>query len=105
MTDGPAPERLHLTLFINGASATSARAVRRLRDLCEQHCPTGYDLEIVDVHQQPALVTSLSVVAVPTLIKEMPRPVRLLVGDFADERRVLAALGLTLPDESATRDD
>ena len=97
MTSGPAPDQLHLTLFISGASPASARAVRRLRDLCDQNCPDGYDLEIVDVYQQPALVASRGVVAVPTLIKDLPPPVRLLVGDFADESAVLTALGLPEP--------
>ena len=97
MTYGPAPDRLHLTLFISGASPASARAVRRLRDLCDRNCPDGYDLEIVDVYQQPALVVSRGVVAVPTLIKDLPPPVRLLVGDFADESAVLTSLGLPEP--------
>lgn len=88
------PERLHLTLFVNGASPTSARAVGRLRDLCDRRCPAGYDLDIVDIYQQPALVVSCGVVAVPTLIKDLPHPVRRLVGDFTDEARVLAALDL-----------
>ena len=97
MTSGPAPDRLHLTLFISGASPASARAVRRLRDLCDRNYPDGYDLEIVDVYQQPALVVSRGVVAVPTLIKDLPPPVRLLVGDLADESAVLTALGLPEP--------
>ena len=97
MTHEAAPDRLQLTLFISGASPASARAVRRLRDLCDRNCPDGYDLEIVDVYQQPALVASRGVVAVPTLIKDLPPPIRLLVGDFADESAVLTALGLPEP--------
>lgn len=96
MTREPAPERLHLTLFISGASPASTRVVRRVRDLCDRHCLAGYDLEIVDVYQQPTLVASRGVVAIPTLIKELPLPARVLVGDLTDEPRVLAALGLPL---------
>ena len=88
------PERLHLTLFVSGASPASARAVRRLRDICERHAPFGYDLTIVDIYQQPEVVVSRGVLAVPTLIKELPLPVQVLIGDFTDEPRVLAALGL-----------
>ena len=88
------PERLHLTLFVGGASPASAQAVRRLRDLCDRHCPEGYDLDVVDIYQQPELVASRGVVAVPTLIKELPPPVRVLVGDLTDEPRILAALGV-----------
>ena len=90
----PTPERLHLTLFVSGASPASARAVRRLRDLCDRHCPSGYDLKVIDIYQEPAVVASRGVLAVPTLIKELPLPVRVLIGDFTDEPRVLAALGL-----------
>jgi circadian clock protein KaiB len=90
----PTPERLHLTLFVSGASAASSRSVRRLRDLCDRNCPGGYDLEIVDIYQQPELVVSRGILAVPTLIKELPLPVRVLIGDFTDEVRVLVALGL-----------
>jgi circadian clock protein KaiB len=91
----PTAERLQLTLFVSGASPTSIATVQRLRDLCERHCPSGYDLEIVDIYQQPEKVASAGVVAVPTLIKASPPPVRVLVGGFTDESRVLAALGLS----------
>ena len=90
----PTPERLQLTLFVSGASPTSTKAVRRLRDLCDRHFPGGYDLEIIDIYQQPEVVASRGVLAVPTLIKELPLPVRVLIGDFTDQTRVLAALGL-----------
>ena len=91
----PVPERLRLMLFVSGASPASARSVRRLRDLCDRYSPAGYDLEIVDIYQQPEVVAARGVLAVPTLIKELPLPVRVLIGDFTDESRVLAALGLT----------
>jgi circadian clock protein KaiB len=90
----PTPERLHLTLFVSGASPATGRAKRRLRDICDRHAPSGYDLKIVDIYEQPAEVVSRGVLAVPTLIKELPLPVRVLIGDFTDESRVLAALGL-----------
>ena len=90
----PNREELRMTLFVSGTSPTSARAERRLRDICDRHAPSGYDLKIVDIYQQPAVVVSGGVLAVPTLIKELPLPVRVLIGDFTDEPRVLAALGL-----------
>ena len=96
----PTPVRLQLTLFVSGASPTSTRAVRRLRDLCDRHFPSGYDLEIVDIYQQPEVVASRGLLAVPTLIKELPLPVRVLIGDFTDEPRVLAALGLSTSKDS-----
>ena len=101
-TDEGAPDtqRLKLTLFVSGASPRSVQAVRRLRDLCDRHAASGYDLEIVDIYQQPEDVLARGVLAVPTLIKELPLPVQVLIGDFTDEPRVLATLGLS-PAETA----
>ena len=90
----PTAERLQLTLFVSGTSPSSARALGRLRDICDRHCASGYDLKVVDIYEKPAEVVSRGVLAVPTLIKESPLPVRVLIGDFTDEPRVLAALGL-----------
>jgi len=91
----PATQRLQLTLFVSGASPRSVQAVRRLRALCDRHAAAGYDLEIVDIYQQPENVLARGVLAVPTLIKELPLPIQVLIGDFTDEPRVLAALGLS----------
>jgi len=87
-----------MTLFVSGTSPTSARAERRLRDICDRRAPAGYDLKVVDIYEQPAVVVSRGVLAVPTLIKELPLPARVLIGDFTDEPRVLAALGLASSD-------
>jgi len=95
----PNPGRLHLTLFVSGTSPASARAERRLRDMCDRHALFGYDLSIVDIYEQPAEVFSRGVLAVPTLIKELPLPVRVLIGDFTDEPRVLDELGLATATE------
>ena len=91
----PATQRLQLTLFISGASPRSVQAVRRLRDLCDRHAASGYDLEIVDIYQQPEDVVARGVLAVPTLVKELPLPVQVLIGNFTNGPRVLAALGLS----------
>jgi len=91
----PTPQRLQLTLFVSGASLRSTKAVSRLRDLCDLHFPDGYDLEIIDIYQQPEAVASRGVLAVPTLFKELPLPVRMMIGDFTDEARVLAVLGIS----------
>src|SRR6185436_14904431 len=90
---GVAVERLELTLFVSGASPASARALRRLREICERHFASRYELKVVDIYQQPAEVVARGVLAVPTLIKELPLPQRVLIGDFTDEARVLAGLG------------
>ena len=93
----PTPERLHLTLFVSGTSPASSRAEGRLRDICDRNSPSGYELKIVDIYEQPEVVFSRGVLAVPTLIRERPLPMRVLIGDFTDEPRVLTALGLQAP--------
>lgn len=85
---------MHLTLFVSGATPGAIATARRLRDLCDRHCPSGYDLDIVDIYQQPEKVAAWGVLAVPTLIKELPLPVRVLIGNLTDEQQVLTALGL-----------
>jgi circadian clock protein KaiB len=103
MTRDAAEQRLSLTLFINGISPVSAEVVRGLRDLCERHCPSGYDLVVVDIHQQPDLVVSRGVVAVPSLFRDHPLPVHVVVGDMHDQTRVLTALGLSTAVDAAQR--
>jgi circadian clock protein KaiB len=68
--------------------------------MCKRHFPSAYDLEIVDIYKQPEVVVSRGVLAVPTLIKELPLPVRLLISDLTDEPKVLAPLGLPPTRES-----
>jgi circadian clock protein KaiB len=92
-----------LTLFVTGASDLSGRAIRNIRALCEEHLAGRYNLEVVDVHRDPALMSSYDLVAAPALIKEAPLPKRMLVGDLSDTARVLAALDLTVPPQLAPR--
>ena len=83
-----------LTLFVSGASDMSARAIRNVRRICDEHLPGRYQLEVVDVHRDASLMSAHDVVAAPTLIKESPLPKRMLVGDLSDTPRVLAALDI-----------
>jgi circadian clock protein KaiB len=83
-----------LTLFVNGASDLSARAITNATELCELHLAGRYHLSVVDVHEDPAAVLHSRVVAAPTLVKNLPLPVRKLVGDLSHTQRVLVALDL-----------
>ncbi|MFX7140588.1 circadian clock KaiB family protein, partial [Acinetobacter baumannii] len=69
-------------------------AVISVRSLCERHLHGRYDLEIIDLYQQPERARTDQIVALPTLLREAPLPLLRLVGDMTDERRVLQALGL-----------
>ena len=84
-----------LRLFITGTSPVSVRAINNLQRVLEDHLKNRYDLEIIDVHQQPQLVKEEDVTAVPMLIKKLPLPKKRLVGDMSDTARVLKGLGLT----------
>lgn len=83
-----------LRLFVSGTSTISVRAINNLQEICEKYLKGRYELEIIDVHQQPLLLKDEDVTAVPTLIKRHPLPKRKLVGDLSDTKRVLKGLGL-----------
>lgn len=83
-----------LRLFITGASPNSIRAVENTKAICEQHLKGRYELEIIDIHQQPQLAEGEDVIAVPLMIKKAPYPERRMIGDMSDTQRVLKGLGL-----------
>jgi circadian clock protein KaiB len=87
-------ERFVLRLYVTGTTARSMRAIANLHLLCEQHLAGRYDLEVVDVYQQPELAGREQLVAAPMLVKKSPLPLRRLVGDLSDQQRVLAGLDL-----------
>jgi len=89
-----------LTLFVSGASSSSARAVRNVQALCEAHLDGRHELSIVDVNQHPELARGRRVLATPTLLKEHPAPERMLVGDLSDLDRVLVALDVRRADQA-----
>ena len=84
-----------LQLFITGASPNSLRAIANLKEICEKYLKGNYELEIIDVYQQPLIAQSEQVIALPMLIKMSPSPVRRLVGDMSDTGKVLRGLGLS----------
>ncbi|MGN8069912.1 circadian clock KaiB family protein [Mucilaginibacter sp. SG564] len=87
-------EVYHLRLFVTGASPNSARAITNLKDICETHLKGNYDLEIVDVYQQPLTVEHEQIIALPMLIKKAPGIERRLIGDMSNTGKVLKGLGL-----------
>jgi circadian clock protein KaiB len=83
-----------LRLYITGMTTRSARAIENLQMFCEKHLAGRYELQVIDVYQQPELASSEQIVAVPTLIKKLPLPLRRLIGDMSDEERVLVGLNI-----------
>jgi circadian clock protein KaiB len=93
--DHPRPERQDqflLRLYVTGTTLRSTRAITNLRHLCDQYLPDRYELEVVDIYQQPELAAREQLVALPTLVKRQPLPLRRLVGDLSNRQRVLAGL-------------
>lgn len=87
-------ERYVLRLYVSGLTPNSARAIANLRTLCDEHLAGRYELEVVDVFQQPELARADQIVAVPTLIKKLPLPMRRLIGDLSQKERVLVGFDL-----------
>ena len=81
-----------LHLYITGASPNSIRAVENVKKICEQYFRGKYELEIVDVYQQPQMAIKEQLVALPMLIKSFPLPVKKWIGDMCDENKLLAGL-------------
>jgi circadian clock protein KaiB len=98
MTGEPASDpdgRYKLRLFVTGSTPRSARAIANMRKICEENLHGRYDLEVVDVYENPDATRELQIVATPTLVKILPEPLRRIIGDLSNKERVLAGLNLT----------
>jgi len=83
-----------LRLYVAGTSPRSLRAIRNARQVCDENLNGRYELEVVDVFQQPKLAKDEQIVAVPTLIKRLPPPIRRFIGDLSDAESLLIGLDL-----------
>jgi circadian clock protein KaiB len=87
-------ERYVLRLYVTGMTPRSARAVKNLQTICDEYLKGRYDLEVIDIYQQPILTRGEQIVAAPTLIKKLPLPMRRIIGDMSNRERVLLGLDL-----------
>jgi circadian clock protein KaiB len=87
-------EQYVLRLYVTGMTSKSIRAVENVRTICEQHLQGRYDLEVIDIYQQPTLAKGEQIIAAPTLIKKLPLPLRKIIGDMSSTERVLLGLDL-----------
>lgn len=88
-------EVYRLRLFVTGATPNSSRAIANLKDVCETHLKGRYELEIIDVYQQPLIAESEQIIALPMLIKKFPFPERRLIGDMSNTDKLLKGLSIT----------
>ena len=90
----PRQPKYVLRLYVSGSTSKSALAIGNIKRICEQHLKNRYDLEVIDIYQQPHLAREEQIVAVPTLIKRFPPPLRRLIGDLSNQEKVLFGLDL-----------
>jgi circadian clock protein KaiB len=87
-------EKYVLRLYVTGTTPKSLRAIANLKKICEEHLKGRYDLEVIDLYQHPVRAEGEDIIAVPTLVKQLPVPLRRLIGDMSDVERVLVGLDL-----------
>jgi circadian clock protein KaiB len=90
----PVAARYVLRLYITGSTPASTRAISNIRKICEEHMDGRYDLEVVDISQNPSLAKGEQIIAAPTLIKKLPLPLRRFIGDMSQTDRILLGLDL-----------
>jgi len=90
----PGDDRYLLRLYVTGLTSRSSRALINLRAICDEYLDGQYDLEVIDIYQQPVLAKVEQIIAAPTLIKKLPLPMRRIIGDMSNRERVLLGLDL-----------
>jgi len=90
----PQKETYILRLYVTGTTPQSVRAIANVKKICEEHLQGRYELEVVDLYQQPQLAEGEQIIAAPTLIKKLPLPLRRIIGDMSKTERVLVGLDL-----------
>ena len=83
-----------LRLYVAGATPKSTEAILNIKKICEEHLEGRYELEVIDIYQQPVLAKGEQIIAAPTLVKSLPLPLRRFIGSMADADRVLVGLDL-----------
>ena len=88
-----------LRLYVAGTTSRSIRAVANIKEICESSLKNRYDLEVIDIYQQPVLLKGEQIIAAPTLVKQLPLPLRKFIGDMSDTERILVGLDLRPKDQ------
>ena len=92
--DGSGPARYVLRLYVTGSTPRSARAIENMRRICAENLQDRYDLEVIDIYQNPEAARDAQILAAPTLVKLLPLPLRKFIGDLSNEEKVLAGLAI-----------
>lgn len=89
-TEQKSPRRL--VLYVAGQTPKSLAAISNLQRICSEHLPGQYEIEVIDLKQNPKLAKEHAIVAIPTLVRELPVPLRKIIGDLSDQEKVLVSL-------------
>ena len=92
--NGTTGEKWNLRLYTAGQSPKSLAALDNLKRVCEEHLPGRYSIEVIDLLKNPRLAKDDQIVAIPTLVRKLPEPLRRIVGDLSDTERTLVGLQL-----------
>ncbi len=87
-------ERYDLVLYVAGLTARSQEAIQNVNRICREHLEGRYSLQVVDIYQQPELAEAANILAAPTLLKQLPLPLRRIIGNLVEVDKVLVGLGL-----------
>ena len=93
-TTPPPPDRWELRLYVAGQTPKSLAAFANLREICEKHLKGQYSIEVIDLQENPQLAAGDQIVAIPTLIRKLPPPMKKIIGDLSNTERVLVGLDL-----------
>jgi circadian clock protein KaiB len=87
-------EKYVLQLFVTGMTPRSIKAIENIRKICEENLQGRYELEVIDIYQQPQYAKQEQILAAPTLIKRLPLPLRKFIGDMSDKEKIRIGLNL-----------
>jgi circadian clock protein KaiB len=88
------PDTYNLRLYVAGQTPKSIAAIANLKKICEQHLSGRYDIEVIDLMKNPALAQRHQIVAIPTLIRQLPEPLKRIIGDLSNSEKVLVGLNI-----------
>ncbi len=91
---GAPPAQWNLRLYVAGQTPKSLRAIHNLQQFCEEYLPGRYHIEVIDLLERPQLARGDEIVAVPSLVRKLPEPMRKIIGDLSDTTKVLVGLQL-----------
>jgi circadian clock protein KaiB len=95
--------RYVLRLYVTGMTPKAQEAIRNIKKICEEELKGRYELEVIDIYQQPELAKKEQIIAAPTLIRKLPLPLRRLVGDMSNREKVIVGLQLMPEDKTGTK--